>query len=183
MLLFVENLHRCPDENFISRCWMYCDCLVTLDLISSKIRIKHENFTDEDVRVLQRALKNLNYLWTQVGLSFTPKIYGVLAHAADQVELLGGIGDMLKDDLEHLHQVSKKITDWTSKIKNITQQTLSYSKIEAKLNNKEIIEKTKKSQLGSKRTFKKPRVDAFQRAAQSKIERDGKRIETLADVE
>jgi hypothetical protein len=90
---------------------MYCDCLVTLDLISSKIRIKHENFTDEDVRVLQRALKNLNYLWTQVGLSFTPKIYGVLAHAADQVELLGGIGDMLKDDLEHLHQVSKKITD------------------------------------------------------------------------
>jgi hypothetical protein len=90
---------------------MYCDCLVTLDLISSKIRIKHGNLTDEDVRVLQRALKNLNYLWTQVGLSFTPKIYGVLAHAADQVELLGGIGDMLKDDLEHLHQVSKKITD------------------------------------------------------------------------
>jgi len=107
----------------------------------------------------------------------------MLAHAADQVEHLGGLGDMLEDDLEHLHQVSKRITDRTSKIKNITKQAFSHSKIEAKLNNKEIILKTKESQLHSKRAFKKPRIDAFQRAGQAKIERDSSRIETLAEVE
>jgi len=46
-------------------------------------------------------------LWSSAGLSFTPKIHGMLAHAVDQVESLGDIGDMLEDDLEHLHQVSK----------------------------------------------------------------------------
>jgi hypothetical protein len=107
----------------------------------------------------------------------------MLAHAADQVEHLGGIGDMLEDDLEHLHQVSKKITDRTSKIKDITKQALSHSKIKANLNNKEIIEKMKESQLGSKRAFKKARIDAFQRAGQAKIERDNSRLETLAEVE
>ena len=90
---------------------------------------------------------------------------------------------MLEDDLEHLHQVSKRITDRTSKIKNLTKQAHSHSKIEAKLNNKEIIEKMKESQLGSKRAFKKPRIDAFQRAGQAKIERDNGRIETLSEVE
>jgi hypothetical protein len=83
-------------------------------------------------------LENLNYLYTQEGLSFTPKNHGVLAHAADQVELLGGISDMMNDDLENLHQVLKKITDQTSKIKNIIQHALLNSKIEAKLNNNKI---------------------------------------------
>jgi hypothetical protein len=69
----------------------------------------------------------------------------MLTHAADQVEHLEGIGDMLEDDLEHLHQVSKRITDRTSKIKTITKQAHSHSKIEAKLNNKEIIEMMKES--------------------------------------
>ncbi len=54
---------------------------------------------------------NLNYLWSQAGLSFMSKIHGMLALAADQVQHLGGIGDMLEDDLEHLHQVSKRIID------------------------------------------------------------------------
>jgi hypothetical protein len=105
---------------------MYCNYLVK---VSSKIRITQGSIIDEDVIILQKALENLNYLWTQVGP----------ANAADQVVLLGGIGDILEADLEHLHQVSKKITDERSKIKNVTQQALSHSKIEAKLNNKEII--------------------------------------------
>jgi hypothetical protein len=63
------------------------------------------------MQILQTSIDNLNYLCSHAGLSFTPKIHGMLEHAADQVEHLGGIGDMLEDDLEHLHQVSKKITD------------------------------------------------------------------------
>jgi hypothetical protein len=40
-----------------------------------------------------------------------PKIHGVLAHAVEQVERINGIGDLLEDDLEHVHQMSKKIAD------------------------------------------------------------------------
>jgi hypothetical protein len=183
MLLSVDHPQQCSDENIIDCCNIYCNILVTLDLISSKIRIKQGHLKDEDMQLLQRSMDNLNYLWSHEGLSFTHKFHGMLAHAADQVEHLGGIGDMLEDDLEHLHQVSKNFTDQTSKIKNIKKQTLSHSKIEAKLKNKEIIEKMKESQLGSKRAFKKQRIDAFHRAGQAKVKRDNSRIETLAKVE
>ncbi len=76
---------------------------------------------------LRRVIESLDYLWEHAGLSFTPKIHGRLAHASNQVELLGGIGDMLENDLEHLHQISKKISDRTSRIKNKHQQALSHS--------------------------------------------------------
>jgi hypothetical protein len=36
-------------------------------------------------------------------LSFTPKIHSAIAHAIEQVKRLEGIGDVLEDDLEHLH--------------------------------------------------------------------------------
>ena len=107
----------------------------------------------------------------------------MLGHVADQVERLGGIGDMLEDDLEHLHQVSKRIMDRTSKIKDVTKQAFAHSNIEAKHNNKEIIAKTMASQVSSKRVFKKPRLDAVERAAQAKNERDNSRIVTLTEVE
>ncbi len=125
----------------------------------------------------------MNYLWSLAGLSYTPKIHGILAHAADQVELLQGIGDMLEDDLEHLHQISKKISHRTSRIKNMAQQALSHSQMEAKFNNKDIIEKTRESQLCSKRAFKKARTGSLEQAVQAKIEHDNSRIETLVGVE
>jgi hypothetical protein len=82
----------------------------------------------------------------------------MLAHAANQVELLRGIGDVLEDDIEHLHQISKKISDRTSSIKNKHQQALSHSQMESKLQSKEIISKTTESQLNAKRVFKKSKI-------------------------
>lgn len=114
---------------------------------------------------------------------YPPKIHGVLAHASDQVELIGGIGDLLEDDLEHLHQMSQKISYRTGRIKNAIQQALSHSKMEAKINNKEIIDKTMESQQQSKRVFKKARTGSIERATQAKIERDKSRNETLVEVE
>jgi hypothetical protein len=55
--------------------------------------------------------------------------------------------------------------------------------MEAKFNNKDIIEKTRESQLSSKRAYKKARTGSVERAAQTKIERDNSRIETLVEVE
>jgi hypothetical protein len=83
-------------------------------------------------------------------MSFTPKIHGVLAHAMQQAERIGGIGDLLEDDLEHLHQISKKITDQTSRIKNKMQQARSHSQMEVKLNNREIMARTIESKDESK---------------------------------
>jgi hypothetical protein len=48
------------------------------------------------MRVLQRSIDNLNYLWSSAGLSFTPKIHGMLGDVADQIESLGSTG------VEHL---------------------------------------------------------------------------------
>jgi len=121
MLLSVDHPQRC-----------YCDALVTLDQISSKVQIKQGELKDEDLQVLRRSIDNLRYLWSNAGLSFTPNIHGMLGDVADQVESLGGIGDMLENDLEHLHQVSKRILDRTSKIKDVTKQAFAHSKIEAK---------------------------------------------------
>jgi hypothetical protein len=48
-------------------------------------------------------MTTMDYLWSQAGPRFTPKIHGILYHALHQWKLLGGFGDMLEDHLEHLH--------------------------------------------------------------------------------
>ncbi len=139
LLLLISHSNICSDEIIIQRCDIFQDILVTLDLICSKIRIRRGELKENDVSELKSAQLSLDYLWSAAGLSFTPKIHGVLSHAVEQVERLKGIGDLLEDDLEHLHQMSKKITDRTSRIKNKHHQARSHSQMEAKLNNTEII--------------------------------------------
>ncbi len=114
-------------------------------MIASKVHVKQGALRDDDICDLWRSIQNLDYLWNSAGLSFTPKIHGMLAHATDQIECLGGNGHMLEDDLGHMHQVSQKISHRTSRIKNFTQQALSHSKIESRLQKQEIIEKTMES--------------------------------------
>jgi len=148
---------------------IYQDFLVTLDLICSKLQIMRGELNITDIQLLRESL---NYLWSRAGMSFTPKIHGVLAHAMQQAKRIGGIGDLLEDDLEHIHQISKKITDQTSRIKNKMQQARSHSQMEEKLNNREIMARTIESKDESKHLFKKQRVDATARAAQAKVEID-----------
>jgi hypothetical protein len=145
--------------------------------------MKHGDPTADDFAILTRSLVNLDYLWAQAGMNYKPKIYGVLSHAAEQMKRLGGIGDLLEDDLENLHQTSQKISDRTSKIKNKIQQAESHSKIEAKLNNNEIIAVKNKVKHESKQEFKKRRVDGIARGLQAKVERDHSWLETLSAVE
>jgi hypothetical protein len=113
----IEHPHRCSSQTIEQRCKIYRDTLVTLNFIASTIRIKQGQLKDADLHELRRSIASLDYLWTIAGLSFTPKIHGVLAHASDQVELIEGIGDLLEDDLEHLHQMSQKISYRTGRIK------------------------------------------------------------------
>jgi hypothetical protein len=57
----------------------------------------------------------------------------------DQMKELEGIGDMLEDDVEHIHQIAARIESWTSQLKNKTQQAFVHSKIEAIQNSQNII--------------------------------------------
>jgi heme oxygenase len=59
----------------------------------------------------------------------------MLCHAFPQNQRLNGFGDLLEEDLEHLHKISKPISDSTSRIKSKKQQALMHSKLEAKLSN------------------------------------------------
>ena len=147
------------------------------------MRLKRGQPQPSDFQILRRALNNLDYLWTQAGLSYTPKIHGILGHAYTQMEQLGGFGDLLEDDLEHLHQTSKRITDRTSRIKSKMQQALSHSKIEAKQNHIEVRDATMKQKIDSKREFKVRKADAISRGVEAKAERDEKRMTTLVSVE
>jgi hypothetical protein len=70
---------------------------------------------------------------------------------------------------DHLHQQSKRERERTSRLKNEVQQAISHSKMEAKLQNKEIIQKTSESRADAMRSFKKRRTDS---KVEAKIERD-----------
>ncbi len=63
----------------------------------------------EDHYIFERVLANLDYLWKVANLSYTPKIHSILVHALDQMKQLQGIGDMLEDDVEHIHQMAARI--------------------------------------------------------------------------
>ncbi len=183
-LLTIVHPDRCNDDVIISTCKLHQDIAATLDTITAKMRLKRGQPQPEDFQILRRALHNLDYLWTQVGLSYTPKIHGMLCHAYTQMEQLGGFGDLLEDDLEHLHQTSKRISDRTSRIKSRTQQAISHSKIEAKQNHVEVRGANMKHKLESKREFKVARkADAISRGVEAKAEREEKRMNTLAAVE
>ncbi len=99
------------------------------------------------------------------------------------MQRLNGFGDLLEDDLEHLHQISKTISDSTSCIKSKEQQALTHSKMEAKFNNKDIKSSISKSQEQGKRTFKKCTFDALARSTIQKEERDASHMKTLDVLE
>jgi len=184
ILLATEHPDVCDALTIKNTCKMYCDIFVTLDTISSKLRIKHGEVTADDVKILEDAMVNLDYLWGKTDLSVTPKIHSAIAHAVSQVKELEGIGDILEDDLEHLHQTSAKITACVSRMKNKDQQAFVHSKREAIHNNVEVRKRVQSSLDASKRQFKKRNMelDSNVRATKAKKERDDSRIATLHDV-
>ncbi len=97
---------------------MHCDICVTLVVIASTICLKHQEPEEHDYDILTKALNNLDYLWKVAGLSYTPKIYSVLVHALEQIRKSKGIGDMLEDAVEHIHQIAARLEARTSRMKN-----------------------------------------------------------------
>ena len=53
LLLSIDHPQRCSSHTIRQRCKVYCDTLITLDLISSKIRIKQGHLKDGDLSDLR----------------------------------------------------------------------------------------------------------------------------------
>jgi len=84
-LLTVDHPDRCSDDEIVKNCTVFTNICTTLDTISSKIRMKFQEPRDEDYDILQKALQNLDYLWKNAGLSYTPKLHSELVHAMEQM--------------------------------------------------------------------------------------------------
>jgi len=76
--------------------------------------MKFQEPRDEDYDILQKALQNLDYLWKN--------------HAMEQMRECQGIGDMLEDDVEHIHQLAAKIEARISRMKDKFWQAFMHSK-------------------------------------------------------
>jgi hypothetical protein len=130
-LLSVSHPGRCSEDIIVNACDLHRDICVTLDVLTSKIRMKNGEPQEEDYVIAEKHLRNLHYLWTQAKLSFTPKIHGLLSHAVPQMRHFQGIGDTLEDDVECIHQISAQIESRDSRMKNKGQQAHVHSKMEA----------------------------------------------------
>ncbi len=119
-LLTIEHPDRCSTEDIHKHCTVHSNICATLDTISSKVQMKYGEPDEEDFNVLEKALQNLDFLWKRAGLSYTPKMHSVLVHALEQIRECQGIGDMLEDDVEHIHQIAAKIEVRTSRMKDKT---------------------------------------------------------------
>jgi len=184
-LLAVTHADRCSSEVIIHTCNVHRDICLTLDLISSKIRMKFQEPEDEDYRILERALSNLDYLWKAANMSYTPKIHSILVHVLDQMRKCQGIGDMLEDDVEHVHQMAAKIESRTGRMANKALQPFIHSKIEAIQNCNVIKGQIESSQQSAKRVFKcrDPEKDSTIKNKKLKIERDQTRLKALEEIE
>jgi hypothetical protein len=90
ILLIANHPDVCDPFTIETTCELYRDLFVTLDKISSKNRIIHEEVKAKDIRVLEEAIVILVYLWTTSDLSFTPNIHSVIAHAVEHSKTTWG---------------------------------------------------------------------------------------------
>jgi hypothetical protein len=56
----------------------------------------------------------------------------------DHIRQFHGIGGMLEDDVEHIHQIAAKIEVRVSQMKNKSEQALVHSKVKVMQNSHEI---------------------------------------------
>jgi len=184
LLMQSNSAERCDNEKIMFECALHRDICLTLDTICSKLRLKHGEPTQQDYTTLQQAMVNLHYLWGKANINYTPKTHAYLKNAIDQMSRFNGIGDMLEDDVEHIHQKAAKIESRIGRMKNKEHQAIIHSRLEALQNSREIREAMESSISASKRNFKKCNLEhsAEKRKVKAKIERDSNRMASLSII-
>jgi hypothetical protein len=124
-------MERCPDTTNTNACELHGYLSRVLDNQSFTLRKKYGEIKEEDFDVAESALKNLDSLWTTTNLGKMPKFHSMFEHALKQGRVIGGFGDMFKDDVEVMHQIAGRLESRARKIKGHEKQTLSHAKMEA----------------------------------------------------
>ena len=65
--------------------------------------------TTEEMMQTRERIALMKVLWLKMGLSETPKAHLIFAHAADDQERFGGLGDKIEDPLEKRHQEQMRV--------------------------------------------------------------------------
>jgi hypothetical protein len=155
-LFSYEHADRCSEDIIEKHCFVYGSIFSTLDLITAKLRIKSGEAKDEDYDVLEEALDTLRDLWKRAAtLNHTPKLHSVLTHSLKQMRLYGGIGDLLEDDVEKMHQIAGRFESRVSRIKGANSRAVAQAKMEAVSINNNVTKHVETSQYLSKRKFEK----------------------------
>ena len=183
-LLEYDNAEKCSDDTIFQICDLYSSIFATLDVITAKLRIKSGNATMEDHGTLLRSLSLLKKLWDSADLSYTPKVHSLLIHAPKQMQRFNGIGDLLEDDVEKMHQIAGSFESRVARLKSATNRALAQAKMEAITHNNAVRKCLEQSQNQSKRklddtkpSYKKENIKV------QKTERNQMRLETLKGIE
>ena len=134
-LLTYEHSERCSDEFITHFCDFYSSIFATLDVITAKLQIKSGYANDDAYNALKRSLGNLKKLWNAANLSHTPKVHSLLHHATKQMQKFEGIGDLLEDDVEKMHQIAGNFEARSSRLNSATGRAVAQSKMEAMSHN------------------------------------------------
>jgi hypothetical protein len=134
-LLGYEHEERCSDEYIKEVCSTYAYIFSSLDVITSMLRIKSGEAREEHYQLLDESLISLKKSWEAAFLSHTPKLHSLLSHASPQMRRFGGIGDILEDDVEKMHQIASRAEARVSRLKSANSRALAEAKIEAMSHN------------------------------------------------
>jgi hypothetical protein len=183
-LLLYDNDEKCSNDYIFHFCDSYSSTFATLDAIATKLRIKSWNATAEDHEVLLRSVSLLKTLWDSADLSCTPKVHSLLQHAIKQMQAFSGIGDLLEDDVEKIHQISGNFESRVSRLKSGTNKAFAQAKMEAVSHNDAVRQHLEQSQRNSKRKLDDKK--SFNKKENNKVqktERNQRRLDTLKGIE
>jgi hypothetical protein len=182
-LLHYENDEKCSAEYILHFCGLYSSIFTTLDLITAKLRIKSGNTTVEDHDTLERSLRIFKELWDSADLSYTPKVHSLLNHAAKQMRRFNGIGDLLEDDVEKMHQIAGNFESRASRLKSANNRSFTQAKMEAMSHNNAVRKCIEQSQQQSKRKSDDEKPSFKESFKVQKTERNQKRLDTVKRIE
>ena len=182
-LLHYENDEKCSAEYILHFCGLYSSIFTTLDLITAKLRIKSGNTTVEDHDTLERSLRIFKELWDSADLSYTPKVHSLLNHAAKQMRRFNGIGDLLEDDVEKMHQIAGNFESRASRLKSANNRAFAQAKMEAMSHNNAVRKCIEQSQQQSKRKSDDEKPSFKESFKVQKTERNQKRLDTIKRIE
>jgi hypothetical protein len=148
-----QHEDQCSNEYIKQVCTTYSHIFSSLDAITSLLRISSGEVTSDHIKLFKESLIALRVGWEAAHLIHTPKLHSLLMQAVPQVNFFGGIGDILEDDIEKMHQIATWTESRVSRLKTANGRALAEVKIEGLSHNNLVKMHVEESQNLSKRNL------------------------------